>query len=193
MEESRSGDPCRDMTDVFAVLAKKRVYIETYGCSYNFGDTANLLEVLNHNGSIRVASPAEADVIIINTCTVVGPTERRMLRRLAALREKPLFVTGCMPLVQREAILSVCSPTIISPGQDTRCVSLCADCCSRWRGNCSDRAGLPRAMHVLHHAQGKGAAYKFPGRRDPGKSTGIRQLGSVRDPADRPGRQCVGA
>ena len=29
MEESRSGDPCRDMTDVFAVLAKKRVYIET--------------------------------------------------------------------------------------------------------------------------------------------------------------------
>jgi MiaB-like tRNA modifying enzyme len=115
MEESRSGDPCRDTTDVFAVLAKKRFYIETYGCSYNFGDTANLLEVLNHNGSIRVASPAEADVVIINTCTVVGPTERRMLRRLAALREKPLFVTGCMPLVQREAILSVCSPIIIHP------------------------------------------------------------------------------
>ena len=32
----------------------------------------------------------EADAVIINTCTVVGPTERRMLRRLAALREKPL-------------------------------------------------------------------------------------------------------
>jgi MiaB-like tRNA modifying enzyme len=38
-----------------------------------------------------------------------------MLRRLAALQEKPLFVTGCMPLVQREAILSVCSPVIIPP------------------------------------------------------------------------------
>ena len=114
MEENRSGDP-PDTMDVFAALAKKRVYIETYGCSYNFGDTANLVEVLKHYGSTRVDSPEEADAVIVNTCTVVGPTERRMLRRLSALQEKPLWVTGCMPLVQREAILSVCNPVIISP------------------------------------------------------------------------------
>jgi MiaB-like tRNA modifying enzyme len=115
MEENRSGNPSPDTMDVFFALAQKRVYIETYGCSYNFGDTANLVEVLKHYGSTRVASPEDADAVVINTCTVVGPTERRMLRRLAALREKPLFVTGCMPLVQREAILSVCSPVIIPP------------------------------------------------------------------------------
>jgi MiaB/RimO family radical SAM methylthiotransferase len=114
MEENRSGDP-PDTMDVFAELAHKRIYIETYGCSYNFGDTANLEEVLKHYGSTRVASPGEADAVIINTCTVVGPTERRMLRRLVALQETPLFVTGCMPIVQREAILSVCNPVIISP------------------------------------------------------------------------------
>ncbi|MFA6364622.1 tRNA (N(6)-L-threonylcarbamoyladenosine(37)-C(2))-methylthiotransferase [Methanoregula sp.] len=114
MEENRSGDP-PDTMDVFAALAKKRVYIETYGCSYNFGDTANLVEVLKYYGSTRVESPDEADAFIVNTCTVVGPTERRMLRRLSALQEKPLYVTGCMPLVQREAILSVCNPVIISP------------------------------------------------------------------------------
>ena len=113
MEENRSGNSSPEMTDVFLALAQKRVYIETYGCSYNFGDTANFLEVLKHYGSIPVSSPEDADAVVINTCTVVGPTERRMLRRLAALREKPLFVTGCMPLVQREAILSVCSPVII--------------------------------------------------------------------------------
>ncbi|MGA2161975.1 MAG: tRNA (N(6)-L-threonylcarbamoyladenosine(37)-C(2))-methylthiotransferase [Methanoregula sp.] len=115
MKESRSGDPPPDTMDVFAALAHKQVYIETYGCSYNFGDTANLVQVLKHYGSTRVPSPDGADAVIINTCTVVGPTERRMLRRLAALQEKPLFVTGCMPLVQREAILSVCSPVIIPP------------------------------------------------------------------------------
>jgi MiaB-like tRNA modifying enzyme len=114
MEENRSGDP-PDTMDVFAALAKKKVYIETYGCSYNFGDTANLVEVLKHYGSTRVESPDDADAFIVNTCTVVGPTERRMLRRLSALQEKPLWVTGCMPLVQREAILSVCNPFIISP------------------------------------------------------------------------------
>ncbi len=114
MEENRSGDP-PDTLDVFAALAQKRVYIETYGCSYNFGDTANLVEVLKHYGSTRVESPDEADAVIVNTCTVVGPTERRMLRRLSALQAKPLWVTGCMPLVQREAILAVCNPVIISP------------------------------------------------------------------------------
>ena len=58
-------------------------------------------------------SPEDADAIIINTCTVVGPTERRMLRRLAAFGDRELYVTGCMPVVQREAILAVCSPVFI--------------------------------------------------------------------------------
>lgn len=115
MEKDRSGNPLRDNNDVFTALAHKKVYIETYGCSYNFGDTANLVEVLKVYGSTRVESPGDADAVIVNTCTVVGPTERRMLRRLLALADKPLFVTGCMPLVQREAIFSVCSPVIISP------------------------------------------------------------------------------
>lgn len=98
-------------------LFGKKVYIETYGCSYNFGDTANLAEVIRHHGSLLVDSPDDADAVVVNTCTVVGPTERRMLRRLVALREKPLYVTGCMPLVQREAIFSVCEPVIISPDE----------------------------------------------------------------------------
>ena len=96
-----------------AVLAGKRVYIETYGCRYNFGDTANLVEVLKYNGSTLVNTAGEAEAVILNTCTVVGRTERRMLRRLAQLREKNLFVTGCMSVVQQEAISAVCTPTII--------------------------------------------------------------------------------
>jgi tRNA A37 methylthiotransferase MiaB len=98
-----------------AALAGKRVYIETYGCRYNFGDTANLVEVLKHKGSMLVNTADEAEAVILNTCTVVGPTERRMLRRLAQLREKNLFVTGCMPMVQREAISAICTPMIIPP------------------------------------------------------------------------------
>ncbi|MDD1695021.1 MAG: MiaB/RimO family radical SAM methylthiotransferase, partial [Methanoregula sp.] len=51
-----------------------------------------------------------------NTCTVVGSTERRMLRRLSVFSDRELYVTGCMPAVQREAIRSVCDPVIIPPG-----------------------------------------------------------------------------
>jgi threonylcarbamoyladenosine tRNA methylthiotransferase CDKAL1 len=96
-------------------LCDRRVFIETYGCRYNFGDTAKLIEVLKHRGCIIVDSPDVADAVVVNTCTVVGPTERRMLRRLSSLSARELYVTGCMPSVQREAILSVCDPVIIPP------------------------------------------------------------------------------
>ncbi len=91
----------------------QKVFIETYGCRYNFGDTAKLVEILKNKGSIIVDSAEDADSVIINTCTVVGPTERRMLKRLAFFRDYDLYVTGCMPAVQREAIFAVCSPTIL--------------------------------------------------------------------------------
>lgn len=115
MEVPRPGNAPTDPERIFAPLAGKRVYIETYGCAYNFGDTANLVEVLRHIGSSVVGSPDEADAVIVNTCTVVGPTERRMLRRLSLLRDRELYVTGCMPPIQREAIFSVCSPVVILP------------------------------------------------------------------------------
>jgi threonylcarbamoyladenosine tRNA methylthiotransferase CDKAL1 len=101
--------------DLPIALRGRSIYIETYGCRYNFGDTAKLVEVLRHHGSTVVENPDQAEAIIINTCTVVGSTERRMLRRLAEFRDYDLFVTGCMPEVQREAILAVCSPTFIDP------------------------------------------------------------------------------
>ena len=96
-------------------LCNRRVCIETYGCRYNFGDTAKLTEVLKRHGCTISDSADDADIVIVNTCTVVGPTERRMLRRLSALRDRELYVTGCMPQVQKEAILSVCNPGFISP------------------------------------------------------------------------------
>jgi MiaB/RimO family radical SAM methylthiotransferase len=107
---------CDNITDIdiLDMFHDKSVYIETYGCRYNFGDTAKLVEILKHKGSTLVDSAKEADAVIINTCTVVGTTERRMLRRLSRFREYDLSVTGCMPAVQREAIFAVCTPTIIS-------------------------------------------------------------------------------
>lgn len=109
--ESRSGKYANPPPG----LCNRSVCIETYGCRYNFGDSAKLAEVLKHHGSTITGSTEDADVVIINTCTVVGPTERRMLRRLSALRDRELYVTGCMPQVQKEGILSVCNPVFIAP------------------------------------------------------------------------------
>lgn len=100
--------------DIFGDLARKRIYIETYGCRYNFGDTEKLKEVLNHYGCLLSETENDADAVIINTCTVVASTERRMLRRLSLFQDRNLYVTGCMPEVQMGAILAVCSPKFIS-------------------------------------------------------------------------------
>lgn len=99
--------------EIFEEFRDRTVFIETYGCRYNFGDTAKLVEVLKNKGCIIVDVAEGTDAVIINTCTVVGSTERRMLRRLSLYREYDLYVTGCMPEVQREAILAVCTPTIL--------------------------------------------------------------------------------
>lgn len=96
-------------------LTGKRVYIETYGCRYNFGDSQKLSEILRQQGCSRAGNEHEADAVIVNTCTVVEKTERRMLRRLAQLCGHDLYVTGCMAVVQQEAILSVCTPRFIPP------------------------------------------------------------------------------
>lgn len=101
-----------DLPDAFR---GRSVFIETYGCRYNFGDSAKLVEILHHAGSTLADSPDTADAVIINTCTVVGPTERRMLRRLSWFRGRNLYVTGCMSVMQREAVLAVCSPVFILP------------------------------------------------------------------------------
>lgn len=118
MEPARGGgrkDEIGKAQDLLDAFRGRSVYIETYGCRYNFGDTAKLVEILRYHGSTIVKNPDKAEAIIINTCTVVGSTERRMLRRLSAFSDRDLYVTGCMPGVQREAILAICSPVIILP------------------------------------------------------------------------------
>ncbi len=97
-------------------LRGRRIYIESYGCTYNHADTRRLEAILEGFGC-RLTGPDEADTVIVNTCTVIDATERKMLRRLAAFADRDLYVTGCMPLVQMEKIRAVCMPHIIHPDE----------------------------------------------------------------------------
>ncbi|SHG54722.1 tRNA (N(6)-L-threonylcarbamoyladenosine(37)-C(2))-methylthiotransferase [Halobaculum gomorrense] len=79
-------------------------HIETYGCTSNRGESREIERRLRDGGHRPVDGPAEADVAILNTCTVVEKTERNMLRRAEELSEETadLIVTGCMALAQGE-------------------------------------------------------------------------------------------
>lgn len=85
-----------------------RYYIETYGCTSNRGESQEIERRLRDAGH-RPVDADRADVIIMNTCTVVETTERRMLDRakeLAATADD-LIVTGCMALAQGEQFADV--------------------------------------------------------------------------------------
>lgn len=97
----------------FNIFSGKRVFIETYGCRYNAGSTLKLVEILKKKGCNVVDTVEESEIVIVNTCTVVASTERRMLRRLSVLGDRNLYVTGCMAEIQRDAIRGVCSPGFI--------------------------------------------------------------------------------
>ncbi|MFT4922229.1 MAG: threonylcarbamoyladenosine tRNA methylthiotransferase CDKAL1 [Haloarculaceae archaeon] len=83
-----------------------RYHIETYGCTSNRGESREIERALREGGHRPAEEPGEADVAILNTCTVVEKTEHNMLRRARELdAETPadLVITGCMALAQGEA------------------------------------------------------------------------------------------
>ncbi len=77
-------------------------HIETYGCTSNQGESRRIERSLRDGGHRPADGPEEADVAILNTCTVVEKTERNMLRRAEELDDTTadLIVTGCMALAQ---------------------------------------------------------------------------------------------
>ena len=77
-------------------------HIETYGCTSNQGESRQIEQALREGGHYPAPSLDEADVAILNTCTVVEKTERNMLSRAKELEGETsdLIVTGCMALAQ---------------------------------------------------------------------------------------------
>lgn len=83
-----------------------RFFVETYGCTMNFGEGRELAETMASLGHEEAGSVDEADIVILNTCTVVDTTERRMLSRMTELRRlgKEVVATGCLAKVQPRRI-----------------------------------------------------------------------------------------
>ena len=86
----------------------QRVAISTLGCKINQFESAAMTESLGKEGYRIVPFDGDADIYVINTCTVTAKTDaesRRLIRR--ALRSNPearVVVTGCYAQVAPEAV-----------------------------------------------------------------------------------------
>ena len=85
---------------------KPLVYIKTYGCQMNVRDSETVSVLLERHGYILTGRESEADVVIVNTCSVRGKAEDKALGKLGLLvaskRGHPDRIVGAMGcMVQR--------------------------------------------------------------------------------------------
>ena len=80
-----------------------KIHIETYGCAHNMADSETMAGLLEVQGHELVAAPDEADVVVLNTCTVKDASYRTFERRLQALDQagRKTVVAGCVPSSQK--------------------------------------------------------------------------------------------
>ncbi len=101
-DESRQGEafiaPVGDHIDY-----KKRFYIESYGCQMNFSDSEIVASILNQEGFGPTRNVEDADLILINTCSIREKAEQTIRKRLHEFRKLKgqkrnilIGVLGCM-------------------------------------------------------------------------------------------------
>ncbi len=97
-----------------------KFYVESYGCTMNFGEGEELAERMETLGHVPVPSADDADIVILNTCTVVETTEKRMIKRMNELKAagKEVIVTGCMAKVQASRAMVRLPGSLVIPPQE---------------------------------------------------------------------------
>src|SRR5262245_10132243 len=91
----------------------KRYLIETFGCQMNVHDSERMAGLLEQAGYESTTSDADADVIVINTCSVREHAEEKLYTRLGELRvlrqetgRAPVVaVAGCVAQQEGDALL----------------------------------------------------------------------------------------
>lgn len=78
----------------------KKFYIETYGCQMNVADSEVVAAILTSKGFIHTQDKNEADVILVNTCSVRENAEQRVRGRIQGFTEirkhNPHLLVGIM-------------------------------------------------------------------------------------------------
>ena len=110
IDESRQGEATMMQNE--GTEKKKKMYIENYGCQMNFSDSEIVASILTKEGYETTTEEKEADLILVNTCSIRENAETRVMRRLGqfkqAKKQKPgliIGVLGCMAERMRETIL----------------------------------------------------------------------------------------
>lgn len=87
----------------------KKVFLETFGCQMNVSDTERVATTLAANGYEITRNQIDADVVLINTCSVREKAEQKLYTQVGRIRggktKKPLIgVLGCVAQLEGETL-----------------------------------------------------------------------------------------
>ena len=84
-------------------IYKKKFYIESYGCAMNFADSEVVASILQNEGYGATRNFEEADLILVNTCSIREKAEATVRKRLTEFRKAKqakrtllVGILGCM-------------------------------------------------------------------------------------------------
>ena len=94
----------------------KRLFIKTYGCQMNVYDSERMADVLAPLGYGMTADPADADLVVLNTCHIrekatekvyseLGYIKQMKLDRAAAGHQMTIAVAGCVAQAEGAEIM----------------------------------------------------------------------------------------
>src|SRR4029079_14290070 len=79
---------------------RKKFYIESYGCQMNFSDSEIVASILNKEGYGATRNFEEADLVLLNTCSIREKAEQTVRKRLTEFlkvkHQKPGMLVGML-------------------------------------------------------------------------------------------------
>ena len=92
-------------------VAERKVYFHTFGCQMNEYDTGKMRAQLEHDGYAVTADPAQADLILLNTCSIRDKAVQKMHSALGEYRalkraghDVLIGIAGCVAQMEGEAL-----------------------------------------------------------------------------------------
>ncbi|NBR14677.1 MAG: tRNA (N6-isopentenyl adenosine(37)-C2)-methylthiotransferase MiaB [Crocinitomicaceae bacterium] len=102
IDESIQGEATM-LIDSEDTTGKKKLFIESYGCQMNFSDSEVVASIMKNDGYATTRNVDEADVVLINTCSIRENAETRVRNRLTEFKKKKednpelvVGILGCM-------------------------------------------------------------------------------------------------
>ncbi|CAJ1395522.1 unnamed protein product [Effrenium voratum] len=78
---------------------KQKIYLKTYGCAHNNSDSEFMMGLLQDYGYSFTETWQDADALVVNSCTVKGPSQDSAVNLVKGARAagKPVVLAGCVP------------------------------------------------------------------------------------------------